>query len=227
MLTFGDDEPEGAGGASDAPTAALVSLPATLAPTREGTLHAGATPTPRAKLTLPPVPSLGPPREFSCNAKDNVDGPIGTDWDLGRVHFRTQPGFDRVIYELQRRDRADEGRRPAAFAGRSIPGEGEFVGEPPLDPDADTRINVVLANGVRDRVRLTDGYQPKGMRIVERLWTKRYRSHVNYIPPEDDPRMAKVGVLSSIDVLGEGCLALRVLGWDGRGAAARRGSARP
>jgi len=55
------------------------------------------------------------------------------------------------------------------------------------------------------------------MRIVESLSTSRYRSHVNYIPPEDDPAMADVGVLSTIDVLGDGCLDLRVVGWDGDG----------
>lgn len=216
LLTLGADDAGGAGGPSPAPTV-LVSPAATLTPSPEDTLRPGSTPTPRARPTLPPVPSLGPPARFSCFTKENIDGPIGTDWDLTRVHFRTQQGFDRVIYELQLRGRSDDGLRPSVFAGQSIPGEGEFVGEPPWDPAADTRIDVVLANGVRDRVGLNEGYQPSGMRIVERLWTKRYRSHVNYSQPEEDPRMADVGVLSSIDVLGEGCLALRTLGWEGDG----------
>ena len=213
LLTWGDDQAGVAGSTSLAPTAALETPPGPLTPAPDESRQPGATP----ESTLPPVPSLGPPGRFVCSANRSVEGPIGTEWNLVRVHFRTQRGFDRVIYELQRHDRVEDGTVPSVSAGQSIPGEGEFVGEPGRDPDADTRINVVLANGVRDRVRLTQGYEPNGMRIVERLWTKRYRSHVNYDPPEDDPRMAAVGVLSSIDVTGDGCLALRVLGWDGPG----------
>lgn len=213
LLTRGDDQPSSAGGASASPTAALEPPLATLTPAPEDTRQPEATPT----TALPPVPSLGPPGSFACYTGTSIDGPVGTEWNLVRVHFRTQRGFDRVIYELQLQERSEDGIRPSVFAGQSIPGEGEFVGEPGRDPDAEARINVVLANGVRDRVRLTEGYEPDGMRIVERLWTKRYRSHVNYATPEDDPRMAAVGVLSSIDVIGEGCLALRVLGWDDRG----------
>lgn len=214
LLTLADDG--GTGGPAAGPTA-LATSPATLLPSPEGTLLPGSTPTPPATATLPVVPSLGPPAEFGCYTQALAEGPAGTRWDLVRVHFRTQRGFDRVIYELQLRERGADDLRPEVVAGQSIAGEGEFVGEPPWDPDADARINVVLANGVRDRARLTEGYEPSGMRIVERLWTKRYRSHVNYIPPEDDPRMADVGVLSNVDVLGAGCLAMRVLGWDGQG----------
>ncbi len=213
LLTRGDDQPAGAGAESLAPIAGIGSPLATLTPSPVDSGPPAPTPT----TALPPVPSLGPPGSFACYTGTSIDGPVGTEWDLVRVHFRTQRGFDRVIYELQLQQRTDDGLRPSVFAGQSIPGEGEFVGEPGRDPDAEARVNVVLANGVRDRVRLTEGYEPNGMRIVERLWTKRYRSHVNYVPPEDDPRMAGLGVLSSIDVIGEGCLALRVLGWDDRG----------
>ena len=213
LLTRSDDQPAGAGGASASPTAQLESPLATLTPSPQDTRLPGPTPT----TALPPVPSLGPPGSFACTTGTSIDGPVGSEWNLVRVHFRTQRGFDRVIYELQLQERTEDGIRPSIFAGQSIPGEGEFVGEPGRDPEADARINVVLANGVRDRARLTEGYEPNGMRIVERLWTKRYRSHVNYDPPEDDPRMDAVGVLSNIDVMGDGCLALRVLGWDGEG----------
>lgn len=214
LLTRGDGGASGAEGPSATPTT-LASPSAT--PWPEVTPLPGSTPTSRVEPTLPTVPSLGPPAEFACHSRMSVDGPIGTSWDLVRVHFRTQRGFDRVIYELRLRERTDDDLRPDIAVGQSIPGQGVFVGEPTPDPGADARINVVLANGVRDRVRLRDGYRPSGMRIVERLWTQRYRSHVNYSPPEDDPRMAGVGVLSNIDVIGDGCLALRVLGWDGPG----------
>lgn len=215
LFTRGDERAGIAGATSPAPTAVLGSPPATLAPSPADSLQPGSTP----GATLPPVPSLGPPASFGCFPGTSIAGPVGTEWNLVRVHFRTQRGFDRVVYELQLHDRADDGIRPSVSAAQSRPDTavGPYVGEPDRDPDADSRINVVLANGVRDRARLTDGYEPNGMRIVERLWTKRYRSHVNYATPEDDPSMADVGVLSSIDVMGEGCLALRVLGWDGRG----------
>jgi hypothetical protein len=216
LLTLGDGDDGGTGGPAAAQTAPA-SSPATLSPSPLSTPLPGSTPTPRATATLPAVPSLGSPGEFGCYTQASVQGPTGSKWDLVRVHFRTQRGFDRVIYELHRRELTEDGLRPEVFARQSIPGEGEFVGEPGWGPTAEARINVVLANGVRDRARLSEGYEPSGMRVVERLWTKRYRSHVNYSPPEDDPRMADMGVLSSIDVLGEGCLALRVLGWDGQG----------
>lgn len=42
-------------------------------------------------------------------------------------------------------------------------------------------------------------------------------SHVSDGDPADDPATADIGTLSTIDVLGEGCFALRVVGWDGAG----------
>ena len=179
-----------------------------------------AGPTPRPQRTPRPTPTLGPPGAFACYETGSVDGPVGTDWNLFQVDFRTYRDYDRVIYQLRRTGRSEDGIRPAIQVRQQIAGEGEFVGAPlALNPDADSRINVVLANGVRDGVRL-DGYEPRGMKIVESLWTQRYRSHVNYIAPEDDPNVADIGVLSTIDVLGEGCFALRVVGWEGEGDAA-------
>lgn len=195
------------------PTASPTPPPETPSPEASPT----PTPTPKPRRTPRPTPTLGPPGGFVCYETRAIDGPEGTDWDLYQVDFRTYRDYDRVIYQLRRTGWADDGIVPTIMVRQDIPGEGVFVGAPPtLHPDANSRLNVILANGVRDRVRL-DGYEPRGMKIVESLSTTRYQSHVNYIPPEDDPRMADIGVLSTVDVVGEGCFALRVVGWDGEG----------
>ncbi len=216
ILTLVEDRGgTGVGAPSATPTDELIVTP-------EPSLLPEATPTPPAirtpkpKRTPQPTPTLGPPGSFVCYESMAVDGPVGSNWDLVRVDFRTYRGYDRVIYQLQRRGDELDGIAPRIAARPAIPGEGEFVGEPPRHPDSESRLNVVLANGVRDRARI-DGYEPRGMKIVKALWTQRYQSHVNYIPPEDDPAMADVGVLSSVDVIGDACFYLRVVGWDGEG----------
>jgi hypothetical protein len=176
-----------------------------------------ATPTPRSRRTPQPTPTLGPPSDFVCYESASVDGPAGTDWNLFQVEFRTYRDYDRVIYQLRRTGRSGDGISPTILVRQQIAGAGDFVGAPPtLHPGAESRLNVILANGIRDGVRL-DGYQPRGMKIVRSLSTQRYRSHGDYSDPADDPAMADIGTLSTIDVLGEGCFALRVLGWDGAG----------
>ena len=198
--------------ASDAPVATARARPTE--PVSPTASPAAATPTPRP--TLPPVPSLGPPSTFVCQETQSVSGPVGSKWKLSRVHFRTGRGYDRVIYELTRTGTTDDPITPVASARESIPGEGMFIGAPDVHAKADTRLDVLLVNGVRDATRLS-GYQPRGMRIVKSLSTQPYRSHVNYADPADDPYTADVGTYSPVDVQGQGCLALRVLGWDGVG----------
>ncbi len=173
------------------------------------------TPTP-GSATLRPTPTLGPPGDFACLPdSQRAFGPAGTNWTLDQVDFRTYPSYDRIIYQLRRTGRDDDGIEPFVSVRHSIPGEGQYIGEPPV-LSGDRRLHVVLANGVRDRTGL-DAYGPRGMKIVESLSTQRYRSHINYYDPEDDPAMADIGTLSTIDVQGEGCFALRVVGWGGAG----------
>ncbi len=208
ILTLADQRDDASVGvaATTSPEPVLDTLPP------EATLP----PTPRPRRTPQPTPTLGPPGGFVCYESMSQSGPPGTDWDLYQVDFRTYRDYDRVIYQLRQTGRSDDGIEPTILVRPQIEGEGEFVGAPPPHPEAESRLNVVLANGIRDGVRL-DGYEPSGMKIVESLSTRRYRSHVNYIPPEDDPAMADIGVLSTVDVTGDGCFALRVVGWDGEG----------
>jgi hypothetical protein len=207
ILTLADQRDAGIAGAEA--TASPTSLLESPAP------EATASPTPRPRRTPRPTPTLGPPGAFVCYESASVNGPAGTDWDLFQVDFRTYRDYDRVIYQLRRTGGSGDAVTPTILVRQQIEGEGEFVGAPPaLHPDADSRINVMLANGVRDRTGL-DAYEPRGMKVVESLSTMRYRSHVNYANPDDDPAMADIGTLSTIDVLGEGCFALRVVGWDG------------
>ncbi len=172
--------------------------------------------TAKPKRTPQPTPTLGPAGSFVCYEQRMIEGPKGTKWEMTPVDFRTYRDYDRVIYQLTQTGWADDGIRPVALVRPDIPGEGEYVNAPPWHPDADSRLSVVLANGVRDRTNL-DAYEPQGMKIVKSLSTQRYQSHVNYIPPSDDPKMADIGLLSTIDVVGEGCFDLRVVGWDGEG----------
>lgn len=212
ILTLADQRDGGIAG-GDA-TISPTPLLATSAP--EAT-ESSVAPTPRPRRTPRPTPTLGPPGAFVCYETVALDGPMGTDWDLFQVDFRTYRDYDRVIYQLRRTGSSGDDITPTILVRQQIAGEGEFVGTPPtLHPDADSRINVVLANGVRDRTGL-DVYEPRGMKIVESLSTMRYRSNVNYADPEDDPAMADIGTLSTIDVMGDGCFALRVVGWDGAG----------
>ncbi len=210
ILTLIDDR--GGGNAGGEPTAQPTAEPETAPPDATPT----PTPTPKPRRTPKPTPTLGPPGTFVCNRSMSVEGPPGTKWDMVPVYFRTSRDYDRVIYQLTLTGRLDDGITPIANVSPQIEGEGEFVNAPPFDSSADSRISVVLANGVHDRSRL-DAYEPNGMKIVKTLSTQRYELLANYSPPSDDPLMADVGLLSTIDVTGEGCFALRVVGWDGDG----------
>jgi hypothetical protein len=178
---------------------------------------AAATPPPRPRRTPQPTPTLGPPAEFACYQSAQsvavLNAPAGTTWDLTRIDFRTYPSYDRVIYQLRRTGVSDGAIEPAAWVKATIgASDGDYVG--PDHPFAgDERLNVLLVNGVRDRVRIAR-YEPRGMRIVGSVSTYPYRSLVAMGDPADDPFLADVGVLSIVDVTGEGCHALRAVGWE-------------
>jgi hypothetical protein len=198
----------------DAGTGDGVSPSASVSP--EDTPPPDPTATPKPRKTPRPTPTLGPPEDFACyklgRSQTRVTGPAGTKWSLVRLDFRTYATYDRIIYQLERTKRTDDGIEPVALVHPSIPGEGVYIG--PFPPWAgDERLNVLLVNGVRDRAKLRS-YEPRGMRIVEEVSTYPYRSHVNYGTPEDDPHLADVGTISIVDVLGDSCYALRVVGWD-------------